>query len=56
MIWSISIQNGQESHRFEAYTKEVYEDPDAIHHWETNEVLWNNVVYLKEGIEVNRKF
>ena len=35
----------------EAYTKEVYEDPDAIHHWETNEVLWNNVVYLKEGIE-----
>ena len=29
----------------EAYTKEVYEDPDAIHHWETNEVLWKNVVY-----------
>ena len=30
-----------------------YGDPESVHHYETKEVLYNGVVFIKEGIEVN---
>ena len=33
-----------------------YGDPETVHHYETKEVLYNGVVYIKEGIEVNSTF
>ena len=35
------------------YVNETYEDPDAVHHYETKEALYNNKTFIKEGIEVN---
>ena len=38
------------------YLTEVYDDPDAIHHYETQEVLYNNITFIKQGIQVNSTF
>lgn len=38
------------------YIEDKYADGDSIHHWETNEVLYNDIVFIKEGIEVNETF
>lgn len=38
------------------YVKGKYSDPDGVHHYETQEVLYNDIVFLKEGIEVNSSF
>ena len=38
------------------FVEQKYDDPDAIHHYETNEVLYNGIVYMKEGTEVNSTF
>ena len=35
---------------------EKYDDPDALHHHETQEVLYNDVVFMKKGVEVNSTF
>ena len=40
----------------QSYTAEKYENPDAVHHWETNEILYDGLVYIKEGIEVNETY
>lgn len=39
-----------------SYVESKYDNGDSIHHWETNEVLYNDTVFLKEGIEVNETF
>lgn len=38
------------------YVSEKYNDADGVHHYETNEILYNGVVYYKEGIEVTESF
>jgi len=38
------------------YLTEVYDDPDGIHHYETQEVLYNDIVFIKQGIQVNSTF
>lgn len=35
------------------YTKSKYKNPEDVHHWETNEIKWNNITIVKQGIEVN---
>ena len=35
------------------YCESKYQNPDFIHHYETKEVLWNDLVFIKEGIQVN---
>lgn len=39
-----------------AYIEEKYDSVDGLHHWETNEILYNDIVFIKEGIEVNETF
>ena len=36
------------------YCTNLYDDVDAIHHYETKEILFNDVVCMKKGIEVNK--
>lgn len=39
------------------YINNKYEDPDLIHHWETNKVeLPDGTILLEEGIEVNESY
>ena len=38
------------------YVNEKYEDPDSVHHYETNEIRYNDVVFIKQGIEVNKSY
>jgi hypothetical protein len=40
----------------EYYTAEKYDAVDGVHHWETNEIKWNNRVMVEEGIEVDESF
>ncbi|QIN97229.1 baseplate wedge component [Synechococcus phage S-H25] len=40
----------------QSYVADIYDDPDAIHHYETNEVLYNGVVFIKSGIQVNENY
>ena len=35
------------------YVRGKYADPDSVHHYETQEALYNETVIVKEGIEVN---
>ena len=36
---------------------ELYDNPDAIHHWETQEVLLDDdIVYMEKGKVVNESF
>lgn len=46
----------KEQDQLETFVNTKYGDPDGIHHYETNEVLYNNVVVFKKGIEVNDTF
>ena len=40
-----------------SYVNEIYDNPDAVHHYETNEILDSDgSVLYKEGIEVNETF
>jgi len=43
-------------YELQRYVEEAYENPDAVHHYETNEILYNGIVYVKEGIQVNSTF
>lgn len=36
------------------YCNEIYDDIDAVHHYETKEILFNDIVCMKKGIEVNK--
>ncbi len=38
------------------YAAEIYDDPDAIHHYETQEILYNDIIFIKKGLEVNSTF
>ena len=38
------------------YTVEKYGNWDGIHHWETREIMYNDAVFLKSGVEVNETF
>ena len=38
------------------YVNATYTDPESVHHYETNEVLWNNIVLVKSGIQVNDNY
>ncbi len=41
----------------EEYCKEKYSDIEAVHHYETHEIMYNdNIVLYKEGIQVNDSF
>ena len=34
----------------------LYDNVDSIHHWETNEYIFDNTVYMQKGITVNETF
>ena len=34
------------------YVNEKYTNPDDVHHYETNEILYNDIVFIKEGVQV----
>ena len=36
------------SDALQKFVEEKYDSVDGIHHWETNEVLYNDIVYVKE--------
>tara|TARA_B100000287_G_scaffold377006_1_gene378551 strand:+ start:1212 stop:1958 length:747 start_codon:yes stop_codon:yes gene_type:complete len=38
------------------YVQKNYTDPDAIHHYETQKVEYNNITFIESGIEVNRTY
>jgi len=38
------------------FVSESYSDPDSIHHYETNEIMYEDIVYIKKGIDVNAGF
>lgn len=38
------------------YVIEKYGNYDETHHWETREIVYEDTVYIKEGIEVNESF
>lgn len=38
------------------YINNKYENPDAIHHWETNKIMDGDNVIVQEGIEVTENF
>lgn len=40
----------------QSYVNTVYNDPDSVHHYETNEILVNGVVYIPEGTEVTAAY
>lgn len=40
----------------QSYIEAKYSVADDIHHWETNETLYDDIVFIKEGIEVNETF
>lgn len=40
----------------QTYINTAYSDPDAVHHYETQEVLYSGIVLYKEGIEVTEDF
>jgi hypothetical protein len=40
----------------QSYIEAKYSALDDIHHWETNETLYNDIVFIKQGIEVNETF
>ncbi|AOO17429.1 baseplate wedge component [Cyanophage S-RIM12] len=48
--WPKSEENLQ------AFVRDAYTDPDAIHHYETNEILYEDIVYIKEGSSVTDGF
>ena len=36
------------------HVAEMYDDPDAVHHYESYEQKWNDYVIFKKGMEVNQ--
>lgn len=38
------------------YVNEKYDSPDGHHHWETNEIFYNDEIFLQSGIEVTEDF
>lgn len=60
--WIILITNGiidryeqwpRSDYELLEYAKAKYSDHEAVHHYETREAIWNDIVVIKEGIEVN---
>ncbi|AOV59940.1 baseplate wedge component [Synechococcus phage S-CAM8] len=63
--WAILILNDvidvydqwpKEQNDLDNYVESIYSDVYGIHHYETNEVLYNDIVFIKEGILVNNEF
>jgi len=63
--WAILLVNNitdfyeqwpKEQQDLEDYVNRIYEDPDSVHHYETNEILFNDIVYIKEGETVTEDF
>lgn len=38
------------------FVNSKYGSADDVHHWETNEIKYNNAIFMKKGIEVNESF
>tara|TARA_B100000287_G_scaffold434679_1_gene499857 strand:- start:43 stop:786 length:744 start_codon:yes stop_codon:yes gene_type:complete len=38
------------------YCEEKYTDSDQVHHYETREIKYNDIIFIKRGIEVNSTF
>ena len=36
------------------YCNEIYDNNDDVHHYDTKEILFNDIVCMKKGIEVNK--
>lgn len=39
-----------------SYCQSKYENIEDVHHWETNEIKWNNLTIIKQGIQVNEEW
>lgn len=56
-ITDIYSQWPRDTNQLLRYIDSIYEDPQEIHHWETNEiVLPDGTVYVKSGIIVNEDY
>lgn len=42
--------------RLQNYVNELYSSPESVHHYETNEILYNGITYVQKGIEVTEEF
>lgn len=63
--WAILILNDiidvydqwpKEQNDLDTYVESIYSDVYGIHHYETNEVLYNDIVFIKKGTVVNEDF
>ena len=63
--WAILLANNitdvynqwpKSEYQLQKYVEETYDNPDSIHHYETNKILYDDIVYVKEGIQVNSTF
>lgn len=55
-ITDVYEQWPRDEYDLQMYCREKYDDEDGIHHYETMEVEYNGIVYIKKGIEVNSTF
>ena len=55
-ITDVYLQWPKSEDDLQTYCNEKYTDVDAIHHYETVEVMYNDIVFIKKGIEVNGEF
>tara|TARA_B100001996_G_C18607741_1_gene572488 strand:+ start:445 stop:1185 length:741 start_codon:yes stop_codon:yes gene_type:complete len=63
--WCVLIANNivdfytewpQEEDDLQDFVADKYADPDDVHHYETQEVLYNDIIYMQQGLEVNKTF
>jgi hypothetical protein len=46
----------KDSNELQRFVADKYDSADGLHHWETAEVLYNGMVYVKAGIEINESY
>ena len=46
----------KDNYYLQEYVQNKYAEPDGVHHYETQEVLYNDQVYIEKGNEVNASF
>ena len=55
-ITDIYTQWPKNVNELQTFVAANYDNPDGIHHYETNEVLYNDEVFIQKGIQVNNTF
>lgn len=55
-ITDVYTQWPKRENNLSSFVADIYDDPDAIHHWETMEVKSGDIVIAKANIEVNESY